>query len=237
MHLQAGRGSRLFLANPEPTAYNRGHRRTALGVPMPSTGSVTYWINRLKAGDRAAAQKLWERYIRQLERLARQKLHGMPRRPGDEEDVAVSAFASFCRGAERGRFPQLYDRDNLWKILVALATRKARDLVRGEQRQKRGGGLLLDEAALLRQSRSLRVERTLEEIISREPTPEFAAQLAEECQRLLTRLDDAELRSIALWKMEGYTNDEIAARLDRAPRTVERRLRLIRSIWAREATP
>jgi len=37
-------------------------------------------------------------------------------------------------------------------------------------------------------------------------------------------------RRVALAKMEGYTNDEIAAQLECAPRTVERKLRLIRSL-------
>jgi DNA-binding CsgD family transcriptional regulator len=31
--------------------------------------------------------------------------------------------------------------------------------------------------------------------------------------------------------MEGYTTEEIAAKLDCAPRTVERKLRLIRGVW------
>ena len=42
---------------------------------------------------------------------------------------------------------------------------------------------------------------------------------------------DADLRTIAAWKMEGYTTEEIAAKLRRAPRTVERKLDLIRQRW------
>jgi len=71
-------------------------------------------------------------------------------------------------------------------------------------------------------------------VLGDEPTPEFAAQVAEECQRLLGRLGDAELRSVALWKMEGYTNEEIAARLNCVPRTVQRKLGLIRTLWDQE---
>ena len=56
-------------------------------------------------------------------------------------------------------------------------------------------------------------------------------QLAEECQRLLDALDSPELAQVALWKMEGDANEEIAAKLGCVPRTVERRLRLIRSVW------
>ena len=71
----------------------------------------------------------------------------------------------------------------------------------------------------------------LEQILDKEPTPDFVALAAEEYRRLLKQLDNEELRQVAQWKMEGYTNDEIAAKLDRAPRTAERRLFKIRAIW------
>ena len=202
---------------------------------MPPEGSVSHWIGQLKAGDRAAAQQLWERYYRRLVGLARRRLQGQPRRAADEEDVALSAFDSFCRGTENGRFPQLHDRDNLWRLLVTVTARKAFDLVRDEHRRKRGGGAVLDEAALRRPGAAADAE--LEQVVGREPTPEFAAQVAEECQRLLAELGDAKLQSIALWKMEGDTTKEIAARLRCAPSTVERKLRRIRSVWAKEVTP
>jgi DNA-directed RNA polymerase specialized sigma24 family protein len=76
----------------------------------------------------------------------------------------------------------------------------------------------------------------LEDLISREPTPDFAAQVAEEFQRLRGTLGDRELRSLAVRKMEGYTTNEIAAKLDCVPRTIERRLRLIRRLWEQEFT-
>src|SRR5262245_21852756 len=106
---------------------------------MSSTGTVSQWLDQLKAGDRAGVQKLWERYFRQLVGLARGKLAGAPRRAADEEDVALSAFDSFCRAAERGRFPRLEDRDDLWRLLAVLTERKAIGLRRREGRAKRGG--------------------------------------------------------------------------------------------------
>src|SRR5262245_48987610 len=175
---------------------------------MSSEQSVTQWLERLQGGDQAAAQHLWERYFHRLVGLARAKLQGAPRRAADEEDVALSAFDSFCRGAERGCFPQLADRDNLWRLLVTLTVRKAARLVRDEQCQKRGGGAVLGEAALA-VGMADDTPSGLEALIGREPTPEFAACVADECQRLLGLLGDDELRSIALGKMEGYTNAEI----------------------------
>ena len=58
--------------------------------------------------------------------------------------------------------------------------------------------------------------------------------MADECQRLLDLLGEPELRQIALWKVEGYTNEEIAVRLDCVPRTIERKVSRIRLLWKHE---
>ena len=199
---------------------------------MSSDGTVTFWIGQLKAGDEQAAQKLWEGYFGQLVNLARTKLRGAQRRVADEEDVALSAFDSFCRGAEANHFPKLDDRNDLWQLLLMITARKAIDLRQHENRQRRGGGAVpLGPGA--RSGTDPDDADLLEQIVGREPTPEFALQVAEESERLLANLADADLRQIALWKMEGYTNEEIAERLGVATRTVERRLRLIRSLlWS-----
>ena len=95
---------------------------------MEDKGSVTHWIHAIKKGESAAANALWEHYFDKLVRLARRKLDGMPRRIADEEDVALSAFDSFCRAAKKGRFPDLADRDGLWRLLIQMTVRKAVDL-------------------------------------------------------------------------------------------------------------
>lgn len=193
---------------------------------MSSTGTITQWISQLKAGNQAAAQKLWEFYFRRLVRLARKKLRGFPRRAADEEDVALSAFDDFCRCAEQGRFPQLSDRDDLWQVLVVLTDRKAIKLVHHERRQKRGGAATPHDFSA-----------ELQQIHGQGPTPEFAAEVAEQFQRLLAVLGNEELRSVAMWKMEGYTIAEIAAKLGCVPRTVQRKLRVIRARWNQEMGP
>ena len=193
-------------------------------------GSVSRWLIQLKTGDPVAAQPLWERYFQQLVELARRKLRQSLRRAADEEDIALSAFDSVCRGAAVGRFPTLHDSNDLWHLLVTITDRKAIDLARRERRAKRGGGAVLDEAALKRADES-GIDDPIRCHPGREPNPAFAAELAEECSRLLGLLNDSELRSIAIWKMEGLSIDEIAARLGCVSRTVDRRLKLIRIIW------
>jgi len=195
--------------------------------PRENTGnSVTQWISALKQGDQSAAQGLWEAYFRRLVGLARARLRDASRRVADEEDVALSAFDSFCRGARAGRFPRLDDRNDLWQILVLITVRKAIDLRNYEGRQSRGMGRV--------QSLTDLTPEGLEAIGGDEPTPELAAQLAEEYQRLMEQLGDSILQSVATWKLEGYTDDEIAARLGCVTRTVERKLARIRNKWARE---
>jgi DNA-directed RNA polymerase specialized sigma24 family protein len=201
---------------------------------MSSPGSITHWINLFKGGDSAAMQKLWEAYFPRLVGLARKKMREGPRRVADEEDVALSAFDSFCEGAARGHFPQLTDRDDLWHILVTITTRKALQLLRHEQRQKRGGGAVRGESGFHDGPAADSDEAGPDKIIGSEPTPEFAAQTAEECERLLALLGDPELRKVAVWKMEGYSNEEIADNLGCVTRTVERKLGIIRILWSQE---
>jgi DNA-directed RNA polymerase specialized sigma24 family protein len=187
-------------------------------------GSVSGGVSQLQAGDVAAAQPLWDRYFRRMVRLARARLRKFGT-PAEAEDVALSAFASFCQAARQERFPQLANRDDLWRLLVVLTARKVWHLRRFEQTQKRGGGI----------ARSEDFESQLDEIVGREPTPEFAALVAEELQPRLSLLKKADLVAIALRKLDGYTNEEIALQLGCARSTVERRLRLIRMQWSEES--
>jgi DNA-directed RNA polymerase specialized sigma24 family protein len=188
---------------------------------MTAEGSVSKHIGLLKEGDHAAARHLWQRYFGKLVRLARRKLPDKARRAADEEDVALAAFARFCQRAEQGRLPAVRNRDDLWRILVTLTVRMAIDQVRGEDRQKRGGA-----------SGNTDLVADPDLVASRQSTPEFIVQVAEECQRLLGALDDDELKKIAVWKTEGYTNEEIASELGCVLRTVERKVQAIRRQWS-----
>jgi DNA-directed RNA polymerase specialized sigma24 family protein len=193
---------------------------------MSTEGSVTRLIARIKAGDGEAAQHLWDSYFQKLIALARARLRGTARRAADEEDVVLSAFDSFFRRAGRGQFPRLNDRDDLWQLLFVLTVRKAIDLARREGRISRGTGrvrTLADLAGL-----------ELDEVIGSEPTPELASQTVDECRRLLAALGDESLQSVARWKMEGYSNAEVATRQGCIEKTIERKLRRIRQIWAEE---
>ena len=183
---------------------------------MPADDPVTIWLGQLQAGDPAAVRPLFDRYFRRLVGLARKRLQEAPRRAVDEEDVALSAFDSFCRNAEHGRFPDLSDRESLWRLLATFSVRKA-------SRQLRGGAVKTDRSGVL------------SEVLGREPEPQLAAEMAEECERLLSALSDPELRRVALLRMDGHSVEEVAKKIGCAPRSVKRKLQLIRTIWQREA--
>jgi RNA polymerase sigma factor (sigma-70 family) len=196
-------------------------------------GSVTHWIHEIKSGNRDAAQQLWERYFERLVRMTRAELKGSNRRVADEEDVAISVFDTFCRAAENGRFPNLADRDSLWRLLITMAAHKAVDARRHDARLRRGGGVVRGESAL-GWSADLDDPQAIAQVVGDSPTPEFSAMMSERIQKLMSLLHDEPLRELAIGKMEGYTNEEMAQRLDCSLRTVERRLRLIREKFLAE---
>jgi DNA-directed RNA polymerase specialized sigma24 family protein len=204
---------------------------------MGSEGSIARWVALLRVGDEQAAQQVWERYFDRLARLARTKLAGLPRRASDEEDVVLSALDSFFRDMrDPGRFPQLKDEKDLWRVLVLITAGKATDLIKRERRQKRGGGKVLDEAAFDSPDAS-QEERALAQIISKEPTPEFAALFAEKQRQLVEMLDDSQrLRTVAQLHLFGHSSAEIASQLRCSDRTVQRKLEVIRELWARRAS-
>ena len=189
------------------------------------------WLDQIKDGDAEAAHRLWQVYFDRLVRLAQRKLGAAPRRVADEEDVVAEAFNSFCAGARDGKFPRLDDRDDLWHVLVMLTARKAISQRRHQMRAKRGGGNLRGESIF---ALSPSERAGMDMMVGSEPSPSFAAQVVDCCDALFSKLPDETMRNIAIWKMQGQDNQEIAGRLDCRVRTVERKLKLIRSLWVQE---
>jgi DNA-directed RNA polymerase specialized sigma24 family protein len=200
-------------------------------MPEQDMSFVTLWLGQLKEGDPEGAAKLWRRYFESLVKLAQKRLRGTARIVADEEDAALSAFDSFVRGAARGRYPRLDDRDDLWRLLVVITDRKALDQAQHERRRKRGGGkvrIIPQEVHGESQNGGLR------DLEGAEPSPEFAALVADQCRELMARLSDDSLREVARLRMEGYSIEEVASRLGCSLRTVARKLEIIRRTWLDE---
>jgi DNA-directed RNA polymerase specialized sigma24 family protein len=154
---------------------------------MSAQGSITQWLQAAEQGDEQAAQALWERYYTSLLRLARSRLGRRAGLAVDEQDVVLNAFDAFYRGFQSGRFPQINDRHDLWRLLITLTGRKAVDVVRREHRQKRGAGQVIAEADL-QPGKDRDARPNLADFIGSEPSPEFALMLAEDLQRRIDNL-------------------------------------------------
>jgi RNA polymerase sigma factor (sigma-70 family) len=195
---------------------------------MSESGSVSEWIEDLRAGDTRAATQLWNRFHANLLKIARRRLNGASRRVADEEDLVAIAFESFFQRIQNGQFPELRGRAELWALLVTITDRKAVNCVRRHMSVKRGSGKVLGESTIGTRSEQGR-DAALARVDGGAPSPDRLASVAE----LLERLDD-DLRRIVFLKRDGFTNEEIAQRVNRSVATIERRLRLLRDEWTQE---
>jgi RNA polymerase sigma factor (sigma-70 family) len=200
---------------------------------MDSQGSVTRLIEQLRSDDQSAredaARGLWERYVPALLDLARHHLDKKLLHREDEDDVLQSMYASFCIRQRRGSFV-LSGRDDLWKLLVTVTLRKARNTARRHRQQTRDY-----RRERCRDGWDPGQNGPADELLDVSgPKPDDAAAFNEELERGLRALGDPVLRRIALFKLEGFTNKEIALELDNCTeRTIERKLARIRNKWAR----
>jgi RNA polymerase sigma factor (sigma-70 family) len=198
---------------------------------MGSGASVTQLIQLLRSEDEVerdlATRLIWRRYFHDLLELARNHLDRRICRRADEEDVLQSMYKSFCLGQQQGEF-DLAGRDELWKLLVTITLRKARNTARVHRRDKRA---IARERTIADEGQAGSAGWLLKQLDAASPSPAEAAVLNEALERRLEALGDSDLRQIALGRLEGYTNREVADRLDCTERSVERRLERIRSKW------
>lgn len=199
-------------------------------ICMDCDGSVTQYLCDLKQGDSVAAQKIWERFLNKLIRLADYKLKSSPRQATNEEDIVQQAFAQFFIQVQQGRFAKLNDRNDLWQVLATLVDRRAKDQIRKQHSQKAGGGRVRTESAFPVRDH-LKGTYGISQIPDGSPSPDLVNEFVEEFRDRLESLEDRQQRDIALLKMQGYTNREIAGQLQSSIRTVERRLEQIRHAW------
>lgn len=193
-----------------------------------SSGSVTIRYRRLQEGDLAAADWLWRRYGPELVQLARIQLKGTPRTMSDEEDVVQNVFSDFYQGVAEGQFDNVEGRRDLWGLLANITARKAANQRKYHRRIKRRNASTTAHA-------ELDPRNVPGSIADTEPSPEMRTEMKETLVRMIECLKDPTLKDIATWILEGCSQDEIAQRLNCVPRTVRRKLQLIRTKWLAES--
>ena len=193
-------------------------------------GSVTAWLQPLKAGDPAAAEFVWSRYFRLSLSLARNRLRRQPSQTVDAEDVALSAMNALFSTAQSSDAEGLRDRHDLWRLLATCTLNRSRNLVRDSARHKRRDANNVAFDSLKPEQRG-----RLASLADSNPSPEDLALFADELRSLLERLDvedpSQRLRQVALLKLDGCTDREIALRMNCSRKTVCARTALIRVVW------
>lgn len=180
-------------------------------------GSNAELLKLWKSGNQHAAQVLVDRYMLRLTALAQSRLSRVLARRLDADDIVLSAWRSFFVAANRSRL-QVPDDDNLWPLLATFTLRK---LQRQAQRQ------LADRRSIVREM-SMSDDDGWRELVSREPTPEDAAQLTYEIELLLTRLEPTD-REILTYRLQGDELEAIASRMKCSERTIRRAMQRIRA--------
>ncbi len=197
---------------------------------MPAPQSVSLLIDLLHKDDDSLAQSaLWQRYYDDLAKRVSQRLGRKFCAVGDEEDIALSAMDSFFRGMQEGRFPDLSSRKELWNLLLTIAYRKVIKQHRSELSAKRGGGNVRNEASL--KPADPDDSATGLDAIDAQPTEDEIMRVVEE---MTENLGEPVLRTIAIRRLQGYTDKEIAHELDITERTVIRKRQRIQAIWQTE---
>ncbi len=212
---------------------------------MSDIYSVKVLLDQFQRGDQSAAAEIYSRFEKRLISLAKKKLGEVPKREGDEYDAVNSAYKSFFRRAKANEFDKLTNEEDLWKLMVRITVCKCLDHIErerrtrrkskvGEEQQNQDGekkkekvftGRVLGESTLGHPAGAVRV---IEEVFDREPTAHEVVVFTE----LLAMLP-ADLRQIALWKLEANSAEEIANKLGWNKRRVERQIVRIRNLWTK----
>jgi DNA-directed RNA polymerase specialized sigma24 family protein len=196
-----------------------------MDTPGSNGNTIATMLNKLREGDEQAAFDLWERFFHQLLSHCRLRLRPNKKAIRDEEDIVLSAMKSFCFGLRRGQFPDLVGEENLWRLLMTIVMRKIADNHQHQSRRKR------DQSRTQSLTDAFVNGDSIASLIDREMSPELAAECSEEVEQLIGSLQHEDLKSIAVMKMEGFTNQEIAHQIRCSLTSIERKLRTIREIW------
>ncbi len=175
------------------------------------------WFQALRHGDERATFEFWDHYYPRLTRVARAMMKTLPRTAYDEEDAAIGTFSIVCEKLREGRYPNLVDHAGVWRLMKKVLHHRVRQRAQYELARKRK----------LPVWHPSRVEES-------SVADHYRGEECVEYGDLLTRLNDPHLERLVMWKLEGYTNHEIAGKLNRTRRTVQRSLETVRERWLQE---
>jgi DNA-directed RNA polymerase specialized sigma24 family protein len=137
-------------------------------------------------------------------------------------------YKSFCQNQREGKY-QFRDRHDVWGMLLRITIRKVSSAAQRHRAGCRDVGR--EQAGLPGAAEdSLGPQWLLEHLAGPGPGPAEVAEVNDEVERLL-RLLPEDLRRVVLWRLEGYSNQEIGGMIGRTERSVEVKLQRVRRRW------
>lgn len=175
--------------------------------------SFVAWLDKVRAGDQAAAADLVRQYEPLVRRMVRLRLEDRGLcRVFDSMDVCQSVMASFFVRAAAGQY-DLHNAEQLTKLLVTMARNHLISAARRQRQQKRD-------------HRRLAPADSLERLASRESSPSQRIAGEELLSRLRQELSEEEQR-IGELRRQGLDWAGIAAEMGGTPQA--RRMQLARA--------
>ena len=201
---------------------------------MTDPKSESDLLNRLKAGDKDAANELIGNYFDRVAGAARRRLKQRRLRGTDSQDIAASVFESLWKKVENKQFSEedLTNADEFWRLLCTMIRFKTEDHIRREHADKRGGGQIRGESIFIKPG-----DDKVPGLAGQSDGALTAAEMAafkDQHEMMMRLLEDPTLQEVVTLRMEGHKVADIAAHYDKSQRWVKRKLALIREIWNRE---
>lgn len=191
-----------------------------------SSGSITEMLSGFDGQETQAIQKIWDEFFARLCRFAESRIYNRHKRLSSGEDIASITMQALFQGFQDRRFQDVRNRDDLWQLLTLIASRKTINVAKNLDRERRGGGRVRGDSALGDEN-----AQQAYAFIQHELTPSEWLEYEELSQELFQTLPNDSLREVAELRLAGLAKQEIAANLKCHVRTIERKLKLIRSIW------
>jgi len=169
-------------------------------------------MRRLRLGSEDAATQIYLRYVHRLRALARARSSPDLARCVDAEEIVQSVFGSFFRRAKSGYY-DVPEGEELWRLFLVIALNKIRAKGSFYRAAKRNVRMTTNGAVM-------------EALQDDDATAmqDLKNSIDEATERLT-----AEQRDMVVLRIEGYRVDEIAERMKRSKRTVERILQAVRT--------
>jgi RNA polymerase sigma-70 factor (ECF subfamily) len=181
-----------------------------------------------RAGDEEAARQLFDKYMERLVALARRRISQRMASRVDPEDIVQSVFRTFFGRLRAGQF-QIEDQDDLCKLLMRITVHKTLRQVAFHRAAKRNPAL--------EKGQQDAVDDRLLEVLDSEPTPEATVTFVDQLEHFLARLRPEE-RQVLEMRLQGHSNEEIAAKLNiKHDRTIRRIVERIRGMAELEEIP